>query len=711
MKKALSIIAAFLYLLTTGIAVRAADGVAPYDPGTVTIPFEKVWNDDEDAAGLRPDSITVYLYRYKEGGTYDENQPFQTATVTAAAGWKYDFVLQDSADGNAIIYLEDGEYKTYKFAVGEAAVPFYTKESSTDPSVTMTVDEGFWDRHTPNNDLEMDITTVGGTKNYIAIHGTKGQYFIWTPEELSLLEQHMIEAFCEEQAGYGGETWGRTTFLTGYGYHSQVGFTVGETHIKFDEHSDWAMWAAGKYTRSTIEQNAGNITNTVSTVDVTVTKVWDDGDDADGFRPTTLSLTLNNVPEGVTAADPDIVKSGNSWTYTWTGLPDTDAAGEPITYTVSENTVPREYTVDTATVAAGETITNTHVPEKTTVTITKVWADADDQDGIRPTPDEFAGMLTLKAGEETVSATPTVTVDSSDPNKYIATWTGLPKNAGGDPIVYTVEESQITDYTASAASVQPGGTITNTHEPEKIDITVTKVWDDEDDIDKLRPADLALTLNGAPDGVTVPDPEITKDGDTWTYTWTGLPKNSGGEEVTYTVSEDAVPKGYTADSTSVENGGTITNTHVHETIEIKVTKVWDDEDDKDKKRPESITVRLLADGKEVASKTVTANDNWEVVFENQSVLIDGKEVTYTVKEDTVKEYTTTITGSADAGFTIKNTHKKETPPPTPPTPPRKPPVYVPNTGDNAHAGFWAGVMMISLAGLAGVFYMKRKYTD
>ena len=34
-------------------------------PEHITVPFEKVWNDNANADDLRPDSITVNLYRYK----------------------------------------------------------------------------------------------------------------------------------------------------------------------------------------------------------------------------------------------------------------------------------------------------------------------------------------------------------------------------------------------------------------------------------------------------------------------------------------------------------------------------------------------------------------------------------------------------------------------------------------------------------------------
>ena len=69
-----------------------------------------------------------------------------------------------------------------------------------------------------------------------------------------------------------------------------------------------------------------------------------------------------------------------------------------------------------------------------------------------------------------------------------------------------------------------------------------------------------------------------------------LPKYANGKEITYTVTEEAV-EGY---ETSVD-GFNITNTYTTETTEVKGSKTWNDADNQDGKRPESITVRLLAD--------------------------------------------------------------------------------------------------------------------
>ena len=365
-------------------AVSAADDVDEYEPYQIDIPFTKTWDDHANQDGVRPSSITVKLYRFKEGESYDPDQPFMTATVTGgntADTWTHTFVLKDSETGNAALYKDGNTWKTYQFAIAEDTIENYTEVESEhkDPEVVMEVNTGMWDRHEPNNELEMDITTVGATKNYIAIHATKGKYYIWTPEKLSLLEQHVIEEFCETKPGYGGETWGKTTFLTGYGYHAEVGFTVTEDHIKFDEHSDWAMWACGEYTRSTAEMNAS-------------------------------------------------------------------------------------------------TITNRYVPV-TDVTVTKVWDDADDQDGKRPTADEFKASLVLKAGSEDVTSkyadNLTVTADSSDPNKYIVKWTGVERYDGETEITYTVEETAITGYEATGSPAQNNGPSPNKQVPATTEITVT----------------------------------------------------------------------------------------------------------------------------------------------------------------------------------------------------------------------------------------------
>ena len=73
-------------------------------------------------------------------------------------------------------------------------------------------------------------------------------------------------------------------------------------------------------------------------------------------------------------------------------------------------------------------------------------------------------------------------------------------------------------------------------------------------------------------------------------------------------------------------------------------KVWDDADNRYGKRPESITIYLLADGTNVEERTVTAQSGWKWSFENMPRYRAGREITYTVAEEKVEGYTAEVRG-------------------------------------------------------------------
>jgi hypothetical protein len=68
------------------------------------------------------------------------------------------------------------------------------------------------------------------------------------------------------------------------------------------------------------------------------------------------------------------------------------------------------------------------------------------------------------------------------------------------------------------------------------------------------------------------------------------------------------------------------NSHNPERKTINVSKVWDDNNNQDGARPESITVRLRANGAETASRTVSAATEWKCSFEDVPVYENGKPV-------------------------------------------------------------------------------------
>src|SRR5699024_5312493 len=145
--------------------------------------------------------------------------------------------------------------------------------------------------------------------------------------------------------------------------------------------------------------------------------------------------------------------------------------------------------------------------------------------------------------------------------------------------------------------------------------TVTKAWDDKNDQDGIRPESITVKLLA--DGADTKKTLTLSSGNNWTGTFNNLDKyRDGGEEIVYTI-EEAEVNGYSTVVTGdASTGFTVTNSHTPATTEVSGSKTWDDKEDQDGKRPDSITIRLYADGKQVDAVTVTAEEGWKWNFTN-----------------------------------------------------------------------------------------------
>ena len=121
-----------------------------------------------------------------------------------------------------------------------------------------------------------------------------------------------------------------------------------------------------------------------------------------------------------------------------------------------------------------------------------------------------------------------------------------------------------------------------------------------------------------------------------------------------------------ANNVEVANGTTpevlIKNTYAQDLSLIKtgvsVQKQWIDSDNKDKIRPESVTVELYADDVATGQTVTLSEENgWVGMFIALDKYKDSTLIEYTVKETPIPEgYTTAVEGDAENGFIVKNTH-------------------------------------------------------
>ena len=431
------------------------------------------------------------------------------------------------------------------------------------------------------------------------------------------------------------------------------------------------------------------ITDKKAVTTVSGTKTWKDNDDQDGKRPD--SIKVNLLANGKVVQIKTVTASDN-WKYSFTNLPEFEN-GQKITYTVTEDAVAGyTSTVD------GYNVTNNHTPATVKVSGTKTWKDNNNQDGIRPSS---ITVNLLANGRQVASKT----VSASDNWQY--SFDNLAAYANGQKITYTVTEDAVAGYTSTV----DGYNVTNNHTPATVKVSGTKTWKDNNNQDGIRPS--SITVNLLANGRQVASKTVSAS-DNWQYSFDNLAAYANGQKITYTVTEDAVA-GYT----STVDGYNVTNNHTPATVKVSGTKTWKDNNNQDGIRPSSITVNLLANGRQVASKTVSASDNWQYSFDNLAAYANGQKITYTVTEDAVAGYTSTVDG-----YNITNTHNPTTPKkpqvPNNPTTPKKPQVpnnenkvipkaytqgktydktsRLPQTGDRSSIGMmFVGIVMLLLS--------------
>ena len=270
----------------------------------------------------------------------------------------------------------------------------------------------------------------------------------------------------------------------------------------------------------------------------------------------------------------------------------------------------------------------------------KVWNDADNQDGKRPAELK----VTLSNGTE---------VTLSEENKWTATVTGLPKYADGKEIEYTWTEGTLPEgYKLTDTSVDGTvTTLTNSHTPEETEATIRKVWDDANNQDGKRPAELKVTLSNGT--------EVTlNDANKWTATIDKLPKYADGAEIEYTWTESELPEGYSL--TNTETTGTLTtltNSYSPEKTQAEIRKVWADNNNQDGIRPAALEVQLSNGKIIIATVTLTEAGNWTAVITDLPKYADGQELVYTWTESGLPEgYELTGTTKDGTVTTLTNTH-------------------------------------------------------
>ena len=318
-----------------------------------------------------------------------------------------------------------------------------------------------------------------------------------------------------------------------------------------------------------------------------------------------------------------------------------------------------------------------------------VWNDANNQDGVRPqsvTLKLVAKVDGADVSEDTVFtdfSEWTKTVASSDSN-WTTVWENLPRfTTGNEQITYSIVEmngeqevsvgGQLNgEYKVAAYNNFGDGymTVTNTHTPATVNITINKIWDDANDQDGIQPESVTGSLYRAEGSSYVKVRDFVINGESWSATINGLPQKAGGQEIAYYVSENAVAEyELTASGSSVtvddskaaypviDGAVTLTNTHTPGTVEYTVTLTWDDKGNVAGMRPGTVTVNLgnekivltVFDGQIVPPEgeqyafVTDGNGGGTLTIKDLPEFVGGKQQTYQGSVADIANYDATIT--------------------------------------------------------------------
>lgn len=711
------------------------------DNGTVIIPFTKIWND-ADESQYRPNEIVVSLYKYVED--LSDGILVEDATVTAKNNWKYSFDISNTA-------LFDKSGNAYKFVVVEKPVALYTETSHTNPEVSFELEDF---------ELVKDASAEAlSGKNLVATVKNK-HAVIWSKTPLTVAEQEFVKSKFDTNIEH-------FNFVNGDGF-AEDGFVVRNGKVELSKGKNWDVYSA-VYTATVTTSASITNTHTVETTNQAFSVEWQDANNQDGIRPKTVEVTLEK--DGAVLDSKIVAAEDLSGSFTELIKCNNYVDGKCVANIYAIN----GEEIDGYTLTVDDTkLIYTHTPATVNVNINKQWKDNNNQDGLRTLETSVKFCIAGYVNNEVVYKETCADKLVGLSEKSVISFNNLPKYNQGAEIRYVVKEVDVLNgYKAvnisdEAISFNENNSaelnVINEHDPETIELNISKIWNDYNDNDGKRPGEVVVNIFA--DGKAI-NPVTINAEDNW-ETSVVLPKKNSGKDIVYTIEEEAVT-GYTSDIAKNEKGFVITNSHDLETIELNILKTWNDDENRDglrnsgtivkfgingfvngervytrtiealsslmangiqikdapkysnkaeivyyveeidvlagykpkynndgrfvivnnyantevvnehapeitsvtvnkiwydapegSKRPESITVELLANSVVVDTADLSKENNWTYTFENLNVYEKGEKIVYTVNEVEVEGYVSMITENV-GGFTIINTYIPQVP--------------------------------------------------
>lgn len=511
-------------------------------------------------------------------------------------------------------------------------------------------------------------------------------------------------------------------------YGKEIEYTINEIKVTDDGKDVTKKYANNIVSKDiTIDGASGKtftITNYTDITSLTVKKVWNDNNNSDNSRPSEVAMQLyrtvkgneewTQLPEEEPYSYYDenqkkvvsvnifgrvnlIPNSDIPWQYTWPVLPKYDENGDTYEYEIREqkkdgntntfkdvnigeklNGGDYSYTLTNIFVSKDKktyTFTNTYNYSTVDIPVQKIWntkgKTVDLPNMVKVRLSATVGGKTYTKPDDLKNVTGKTDLNNIlelNAPDYEGSWSGLAAKYNNIEVSYKVDE--ITSDLPSTwkneeTKESEEGTYVITNSYEVCDAQITKEWHDDNNRDGKRPPSISVSLAASTETAGDITTKIFSNGDQkrtieeengkWIATWKNLPKYYNGKSIQYTVTEDSV-EGYSAEYSNdgklqVKNGiytATITNSYESETTSVVARKEWNDDSNRDGKRPSAVYFRLYkkvgesaetpvenSDGEPEIKRAITpdiSSNTWSVEWRNLPKYEDQSLIKYSVKE-------------------------------------------------------------------------------
>ena len=237
---------------------------------------------------------------------------------------------------------------------------------------------------------------------------------------------------------------------------------------------------------------------------------------------------------------------------------------------------------------------------------------------------------------------------------YVLTEVEAPEGYELDSTPRTISKTDFENSVTNGSTVEVEALNKKKEEQPKFrNLSVKKEWVLDPALATNKPEKVVVSVlkNGVKDENLTVELSVANG---WKASFSNLPKqDANGKEIVYTVSEEEVAGFKAAISGSEKTGFTISNYNGSRVV-IPVTKIWQGKGP----HPDHLNVQLFANGEKVATYTLNKANAWQHSFDMPKLDANGKEIRYTVTEDSVAGYTATTQSNPATGYVNVFVNKK-----------------------------------------------------